>query len=286
MKFFPIAARLMSAGKKLSDDCLGAFSAQASFFLFVSLFPFIMLLLALLQFFPFNMEDLISAAKAVLPNGITEFVVPTITEIYQKGTPALISVTAVTTVWSASTGMNAIIRGLHRITDSEDSSWLGMRIKSIFCMLGLLLVIIMSLGLFVFGGVALREIKEHLPHLPLRPLVSLLSTGLRWLCGICVLTVIFDLIYLFAPKRKSRFLKELPGAFLAAAGWAGFSYLYSFYINNITDFSVYGSITLAVFFLLWMYVCFYILFLGAEINGFLGGHPRRAVRYLMKQIKD
>ncbi|MGN1097463.1 MAG: YhjD/YihY/BrkB family envelope integrity protein, partial [Clostridia bacterium] len=87
-------------GKKLSDDNLNAFSAQAAFFLLTSLFPFIMLLLSLLQFFPFDMEDLIDAATTVLPSTINNFIVPVITEIYQKGTPTLISVTAITALWS------------------------------------------------------------------------------------------------------------------------------------------------------------------------------------------
>ena len=73
---------------------------------------------------------------------------------------------------------------------------------------------------------------------------------------------------------------------MAAVGWAGFSYLYSFYINNITNFSVYGSITLVIFFLMWMYVCFYILFIGAEINGFIGGNPRAAAKLLKEQLKE
>lgn len=272
-------------GKKLSDDNLNAFSAQAAFFLFVSLFPFIMLLLALLQFFPFDMEDLINAAEAVFPDGIKEFFVPTITEIYQKGTPALISVTAVTAIWSASTGVNAIIRGLSKIYDSNDAeNWLRLRIKSIFYMLGLLIVIILSLGLFVFGNLFLAKISELLPHISI---VTFLSTGIRLLCGVCALTLIFSLIYIFSHKKRSRFFAELPGALISAVGWAGFSYLYSFYINNITNFSVYGSLTLVVFFLLWIYVCFYFLFLGAEVNRYLKGrHSRQEIKKIIEELKQ
>lgn len=271
-------------GKKLSDDNVNAFSAQAAFFFFVSIFPFIMLLLSLLQFFPFSMEDLINAAELVIPKGINKFIVPTIEEIYERGTPALISVTAVTTIWSASTGVNAVSRGLSKIADSNDAeSWFKLRFQSILYMLGLILVLILSLGFFVFGKVFITEIKRHLPHIPI---YGLLSTGIRSISGICILSVIFDLIYIFAPKRPGKFIAELPGAVFSAVGWAGFSYLYSFYINNITNFSVYGSLTAVVFFLIWMYGCFYMLFVGAEINRYLlGQKAKKEIHDLIDELK-
>lgn len=269
------------AGKKLSDDNINAFSAQAAFFLFVSLFPFIMLLLALLQFLPFTMEDLISAAETVLPTAAKDFVLPAISEIYEHGTPALISVTAVVAVWSASTGVNAIVIGLARISGGSIGNWFKLRIKSIFYMLALLALIILSLGLFVFGNLFLQHLAGLLPHIRI---FSLLSSGIGWLCGICVLALVFDLLYIFAPGKPGSFTAEIPGAVFTALGWAGFSGLYSYYITNIANLSVYGSISLVIFFLLWMYVCFYLLFLGAEINCWLG--DRRSRRKIIKLIDE
>ncbi len=271
-------------GKKLSDDNINAFSAQAAFFFFVSIFPFIMLLLSMLRFFPFDMEDLINAAETVLPSGINKFIIPTIQEVYQKGTPALISVTAVTTLWSASTGVNAVSRGLSKIADSNNTeNWLKLRLRSILYMLGLLIVLILSLGFFVFGKLFVTKIQEYLPHLSI---YAYLSTGIRTLCGICVMTIVFDLIYIFAPKRFGHFFSELPGALFSAVGWTGFSFLYSFYINNITNFSVYGSLTVVVFFLIWIYGCFYMLFIGAEINGYLQSQrSKKDLRRLMNDLK-
>jgi membrane protein len=88
-----------------------------------------------------------------------------------------------------------------------------------------------------------------------------------------VLTLIFWLLYTAVPHRRSRLktrlLRELPGAVIAAVGWVGFSLLYSFYIDRIGNFSLYGSLTAVVLAMLWLYFCLYILFLGAEINVWL-----------------
>ena len=258
---------IFSGANKLAHDSIGAYSAQAAFFLLTSLFPFIMLLLSLLQFFPFEMEDLISAATGVMPDAIKGFLVPVITEIYEKGTPALISVAAITTLWSASTGVNAVVRGLSRIFDTDKTeTWIRLRLESIVYMLCLIIVIILSLGLSVFGSSFMGKILEFFPALNK---LGFLSQGVRLVCSFSLLTLIFDLVYIFAPLRKSRFTAQLPGAIVAAVGWMGFSFLYSFYVDNLANFSVYGSLAAVVFFMLWMYVCFYILFIGAEINVFI-----------------
>ena len=94
--------------------------------------------------------------------------------------------------------------------------------------------------------------------------------SLRTVIGFAILIIFFLILFLAIPNRKSSILDELPGAIIAAAGWMIFSYLYSFYIDNIGSFSnMYGSLTTIVFLMLWLYFCMYILFFGAEINNIL-----------------
>ncbi|MBR4868313.1 MAG: YihY/virulence factor BrkB family protein, partial [Clostridia bacterium] len=83
-----------------------------------------------------------------------------------------------------------------------------------------------------------------------------------------VLTTLFLLLYLWAPNRRSSILRELPGAMLAALGWIVFSLLYSLYLSHVNTY-IFGSLAAAVFIMLWLYFCIYILFVGAEINQFL-----------------
>jgi membrane protein len=83
-----------------------------------------------------------------------------------------------------------------------------------------------------------------------------------------VLTTLFLMLYLWAPNRRSSVRRELPGAMLAALGWIVFSLLYSLYLNLVNTY-IFGSLSAAVFIMLWLYFCIYILFVGAEINQFL-----------------
>lgn len=100
--------------------------------------------------------------------------------------------------------------------------------------------------------------------------------GLRLAVSFAVLFLVFWLLYIVTTRRWSRCLREVPGALLASGGWVGFSSLYSWYLNRIGGRSVYyGSLSIVMFSLLWLYFCMYIFFVGAEINVWLCENRRR-----------
>ncbi len=83
---------------------------------------------------------------------------------------------------------------------------------------------------------------------------------------IFVLGIVFAAIYLFLPAEKGLKLRfQIPGAFLAAALWGLFSWGFSIY-TSVVDYSLYGSLSVVVLTLLWMYFCMVIFFFGAFIN--------------------
>jgi len=93
----------------------------------------------------------------------------------------------------------------------------------------------------------------------------------------------FWALYSFAPGRKNRSGNEFVGAFISAAGWVGFSAMYSFYITHFGDFSrVYGSLTAIVLLMLWLYICMNIMFFGAVVNYMLQGEK---VKLTIKKLQ-
>lgn len=48
-----------------------------------------------------------------------------------------------------------------------------------------------------------------------------------------------------------------------------FQAIYSIYIDNFANFTIYGSFSAIVLLMLWLYFCMYILLIGAEINKFM-----------------
>ncbi len=193
-------------------------------------------------------------------------IVSIITDIYHSSTSTtIISVTALTTLWSAAKGFLAIMKGLNSVYEiRETRPTIFLRVMSALYTLGFAIMLIITMVLFVFGNRLYIWIEQRFPVLMDTALVII---SLRTIVGLFILMIFFLLIYVVIPNRKTKAVNELPGALVCAAGWMGFSYAFSFYIDNYSNFSsMYGSLTAIVLFMLWMYFCMYILFIGAEVN--------------------
>lgn len=252
--------------KKIRDDYVSAFSAQAAFFIIISFFPFVMFLLSIVPYFNLEESTVLESFRQFLPNAFSSFIVSVITQVYDNSSSGtLISFTAITALWSAGKGFLAIMKGLnsvYRIKETRNSIFL--RITSTIYTLVFAIMLIVTMILFVFGNKLYFWITQKLPVLKDLALVVI---SLRTIVGLITLMIFFLLIYVAVPNRKTKIKDELPGAIVCAGGWMGFSYAFSYYIDYYSNFSsMYGSLTTIVIFMLWMYFCMYILFIGAEVN--------------------
>lgn len=252
--------------RKLRDDNIAAYSAQAAFFIIISLFPFIMLLLSIVQFFPFEESTILRIFTQIFPDAVDSMIVTVVTEIYHTTTTGtIISVTAITALWSAGKGFLAILKGLNAVYEiKETRNSILLRILSTFYTLIFAIMLIATMILFVFGNRLFLWIEQKIPVLMHMALVII---SLRTIVGLATLLIFFLIIYILIPNRKTKVMAQFPGSLICAAGWMGFSYAFSFYIDNFSNYtSTYGSLTAVVLFMLWMYFCMYILFIGAEFN--------------------
>ena len=256
---------------KLREDSVSAFASQAAFFIILSFFPFVMFLLTLLNYLPVSVNEVQQLMTDQLPATINSVLTPLVEELMQKASGTLRSVTVIIALWSASRGALALSRGLNAVyQERETRNYFFLRITSVLYTLVFAFLLIAALILLVFGNLLYQFILVRLPFLGDLAFVII---SMRSLITMGVLTVFFLILYLAVPNRKSRLLHELPGAILSAAGWLGFSYLFSFYIDHMGNYSyLYGSVAALAICMLWLYACMYILFIGAEINAILS-HP-------------
>ena len=77
-------------------------------------------------------------------------------------------------------------------------------------------------------------------------------------------------MFMVLPNGRNRLKDSLPGALLASAGWLIFTKLFSFYVDNFSNYSsVYGSVYAFALSMLWLYCCLSILFYGGALNRLL-----------------
>lgn len=260
---------------KFVKDEITVYAAQASFFIVLSSVPFIILLLTVLQFVPaVQQSDFLYMLSRLLPLEVQPLVYTIVAEIYSKSSAALLSVSTVITLWSASRGMLGIEKGLNRITGcSRRRSYVISRIINSGYTIVFMAVCIMSLVLLVFGNLIQNLIFRLLPFLKA---LSPYMISLRSLLSLIILVVFFMGLYTFLPYERQRLKYQLPGAIFSTVCWILFSFFFSLYFKYFSRFStMYGSLASVAVLMLWLYFCICILFLGAEINY----HLSRMKRY-------
>ena len=253
---------------KISNDGISVLSAHAAFFVIISFFPFVMFLLTLLSYFPFFTETLPSVNLDLLPGAVSSFILQAFTELSGRANGTILSVTVILAIWSASRGILSIMRGLNSIHNiRETRNYYLTRVMATFYTIVFAILLLVMMLIFVFGNQLTLWLVERFPVLGD---FALLIISVRTAVGIGVLIFFFLLIFISLPNRKTGILRELPGAVLTAAGWVGFSFLFSYYVDNFSNYTaIYGSLTAIVLCMLWLYACMYILFVGAEINAVL-----------------
>lgn len=252
--------------KKLREDKVSAFAAQTAFFVILSFLPFCIFLLTLVRYLPVSTERLLSTVQSVFPAMVHEFIGVLIGEVLQKTSGAFVSISVIAALWSASRGFLVIIQGMNAVYGNKETrNYVVLRLLSVGYTLVFAVVLLLTLLLLVFGNRIYLSIQSRTPFLEH---AAFLIISLRTVISFLVLAGFFFGLYLLIPNRKSNHrTAELPGAVLSAAGWLGFSYLYSFYIDHMSDFSaMYGSLTAIVLCMIWLYACMYIMFIGAELN--------------------
>lgn len=247
---------------------IGLYAANASFFIVLSLFPSLVLLLGLLRHTGLEVSRLVSAVGAFVPQALLPLVKSLILSAYSGTTGTVLSLSALTALWSAGRGVQGLLCGLYAIYGiTEGRSWLGKRIAGIVYTAAFLLILLLTLALGVFG----RQLLQALPQTQL--LTQLLP--LRFLLLPALQSLVLCALYRVPSGSKVTFRQTLPGAVVACLGWLVFSRLYSVYaLYSVRYTTIYGSVYAVALFMLWLYCCIGIVFFGGVLNRCLLNHKR------------
>lgn len=251
---------------KMKRDDVSAHAASAAFFMFLSIFPILMLLCSVLPYTHISEADLLRVVTDLLPSTIDPLAVSVIGDLYDRSA-TIISISAVFVVWSAAKGILALLRGLNDVQDVDETrNYFVLRFWSCIYTVILLVLIVFTLIVLVFGNPIINNLLSHLPNVRY---IAILLMPFRYLVVIVALALVFAFMYALIPNKKNRVFDKMPGAVFASLGWTVFSWAFSMYVERYGAFDMYRSLTTIVIIMLWLYFCMYILLLGDELNYFL-----------------
>ena len=252
----------------IGQDKVGIYTAQASFFIILSIFPFILLFFNLIGHASINQNTIIYLIHSYAPDSLKPLFVQVVSEIYEHVSSAAVSITAIAAIWSASKGVLSVMFGLYEIVKiHQKRNYFISRFVSMLYTIIVNVALASTMVLLVFGNKLFNLAISLAPWLRQ---ISIVTLMLRYLLVFLLLVLFFSLIYRLANFKLATFGKVFPGAFFSALGWVVFSYIFSIYVDSFSGLSyMYGSFTAVIVFMLWIYFLIYIMFIGAEINKLL-----------------
>ena len=268
----------------VSSHHTGAYAAQAAYFFVLSMIPIILLLLTMVQFTSLTKDYIMNAVLQAFPTTVEGLIESIVDQVYsQSGT--IIPITVLVALWSAGRGVLSITNGLNCVYESRETrNYIYLRIRASLYTVIFLVAIILSLVLSVFGNRIAVMLNQHFPVL-LR-MIDVLIRG-RTLITLGILTLFWDTVYKYLPNRKNigktTMKKQLPGAIFTACAWQVISFIFSIYLDIFTGFTtMYGSLTMIILIMLWLYMCMYVILLGGEVNALL----QRAIKMFAHEKEE
>ncbi|MDQ7974732.1 MAG: YihY/virulence factor BrkB family protein [Rhodocyclaceae bacterium] len=250
-------------------------AGSLAFSLVLAMFPMLILLSSGAGFVG-DPGDAASVARRMLeyaPGVVQRALLPVVDQVLAQRNQALLAIGLVATVWTASSGLQAVRSALNRAYGIERGlPFWKARIKvTVF-------TVVVGFGAWtIFSSVIVMPyVWEFLArNFGRSSEVLWLHFGVRYALAYVVLVALYALLYGWLPDRRQYLSTVLPGALLGAALWVAAAIGLSRTLATAGKLAlVYGSFAGVVATLVFLYVSATTLIFGAEVNGVL--HRRRS----------
>ena len=258
-------------GHKIFADNLQVVTAGCAFYALFAIFPALWASISLFGLVTneATVENEFSFLSTVLPGQAYDIVIDQIRRIASTSGKALgwsFGIGLVIALWSANLGTQAMFYALKIAygRSAHSNIWLFYLSAFACTIVGILGVVVMLFAIvyvpILFADAGQASVYQAIVKLVRWPFLALLVLAL------------LTLIYRYGPGHRGAEWKWVSvGAVFATTIWLlasiGFSYYVSHFATNYDR--MYGSLGAVIVLLLWLYLSFFIVLVGAEINAVL-----------------
>ena len=259
--------RLIKPFKEFIEDDMPTYAAALSYQVFLSLFPFVLFLIALLGFLqiPDFFDWLMDQVRTVLPEQAMGQVEQTVEQIRDQASGELLSFAVVVALWAASGAVRMAMHALNVAYDVQEErpAWKRYPLSIVYTV-SLAVLVIIAVGLMLVGPQVIEWLASQVG---LGPLFVTLWAWLRFPVAILLLMVFVALVYYMFPNTDQPFRFITPGSVLSVIVWIASSFGFSYYVSNFANYSaIYGSLGAVIVMLLYIFISAAVLLFGAEVN--------------------
>lgn len=247
-----------------SDDM--TFAASISYYTLLSLFPFFLLAFSILGSVSSDPNDRSKILEFILRYFPTKFeFVTTQMDAMQQSTVRLGVAGSLLMVWASMGVFGAITSAVNHAWGVEKQpSYLKHKLVSFIMLVAASLLLLV--GLLLVSAINVVEARWFSVVAVRVPQLEVMQHfAIRWASTVVFIMVV-GLIFYFVPNAKVRFRDVWVGAVVTGFLWRGALAGFSWYVKDLTSFSVHGQIAAVVVFLIWVYISAMLLLYGVEIT--------------------
>jgi membrane protein len=253
---------------KISEHDVFGRSAQLSYYFFFALFPALIVLTSLVGLLATGQaqQHIMQWLGRALPPDAASLVNRTLTQVIQSSGGGKLSFGLLVSLWSAASGMLAIIGALNIAYEVKESRgfiklrWTGLWLTVVVAALFVSAIVIVLYGNTIVGIVA--------GALHLGPVLAWAWKIVQWPVALGFVLLAFALTYYAGPNRENPSWKWVsPGAVAGLVLWLVVSFVLRVYLHFFNSYEkTYGALGAVMILLLWFYCTGLSILAGAEIN--------------------
>lgn len=253
--------------KGLQEGAITTRASSLAFNFFLAFFPSIIVFFTLIPYIPIDgfQQTLMEIISNVLPPSTNSATFSTLEDIINNQRGGLLSIGFILALYFSTNGMSSLIQAFNSSYHiRENESIIKHQMLSILLTIVISALVFLTIILIIFGKAAIIYMIDY--QLINENKLVLLNAA-KWVILIFMLFLGITTIFNLGPAIKSQIKIFSPGAILATLFIILTSIVFSYYINNFSQYNkIYGSIGTLIIILLWIYFNAIFLLIGFELN--------------------
>ena len=251
--------------KAVLCDCCEDLAAQMSYFFLMALFPFFIVLAAIVGYLPFTgaWPHVLTWITQYFPDPVQPYVFKTVTNLTQEWR-GLLSFGLVSSIWIATRAVISLMDGLNTAYNARETrGFWKRRLLACGVMLVFAITFLTAFGLLTFGGVAGLWLGTHSGP---GAAFFVLWHGLRWIIPLVLLNFAVGFANYVLPNTIRPWRWVTPGSLFVVVVWLPATIGFNAFLHHLSRVGAYGAVGTFFVLMTWVYITNFILLVAAEMD--------------------
>lgn len=238
-------------------------AAAMSYYITISIFPFLIVVYAILTSLNISNENLYKVWEEIIPNDVLNVILGYLRYVGGNKSTLMIFIGIAVTLSSSSSAFGSLMKIMADIQGKSRYQGFWASLYNILISVGFLAVIYVSALVIVSGEWLLNFLEDSFGFGALLDIWQWVRFAILFL----LMLVIIYLIYQVTEPKETTKTRRMPGAMIAAVLLVAVSVIFSRLIGMSVNYPiVYGSLASFIILMFWIYICSIILIMGNVFN--------------------